>query len=134
MLRVRIRIRISQVAVFMNVYAIHHDPNLFPNPEVFDPSRFLSPPTPVANADLVQNDATNLYTFGAGRRICVGMHLGITEVQLAVGCLLQCFSIQARGPCDLTEKLHLTMGPKTITPLVFAPRPKSAHLIPSQTP
>ena len=49
-----------------NIWALTRDPNLYPNPTTFDPTRFLKP-TP----DL---DPRRFF-FGFGRRVCPGQHV-----------------------------------------------------------
>ncbi|KAI8625857.1 cytochrome P450 [Xylariaceae sp. FL1651] len=62
--------------ILLNIWGIHHDPDRYPNPSQFDPSRFAehSKSAPVyANA----NDGENHdhFAYGSGRRICPGIHL-----------------------------------------------------------
>ena len=56
--------------------AIHRDPNIFQNPDKFDPTRYLNSPLPAADyinvADPYQRDH---FTYGAGRRVCPGVHV-----------------------------------------------------------
>jgi cytochrome P450 len=52
------------------------DPNLFDDPETFNPSRFLTPHKPVGNWNgKVETDFS--IPFGFGRRICPGMHVAL---------------------------------------------------------
>ncbi|KAK4125691.1 cytochrome P450 [Parathielavia appendiculata] len=59
-------------------YTIHRDPNIFPNPLEFDGYRFIKPDlmTPVQK--------TAFHPFGAGSRVCLGIHLAYLEMRLAV--------------------------------------------------
>ncbi|KAG9957975.1 cytochrome P450 monooxygenase, partial [Aureobasidium melanogenum] len=58
-------------------YSLHRDPQLFPNPDKFDHTRWLSPNelSPPAKAVFAP--------FGAGSRICIGLHLARMELRLA---------------------------------------------------
>jgi cytochrome P450 len=51
--------------VYYSPYALHHDPRLYPEPDVFDPDRWL----PERFADLPRGA---FIPFGAGNRLCMG--------------------------------------------------------------
>lgn len=81
--------------------AIHHDPEYFPEPEKFNPERFLP-----ENKDSVK--PFTFMPFGNGPRNCVGMRLGMLQVKTTLACLLRRVKLEA---CDETMK-----------PLKFKPR------------
>lgn len=58
-------------------YSLHRDPQLFPDPDKFDHTRWLPPNelSPLAKAVFSP--------FGAGSRVCIGMHLARMELRLA---------------------------------------------------
>ncbi len=65
--------------------AIHRDPSLYPNPETFDPSRWLEPSFPTYREPLtIYPNLQSFSAFGFGRRICPGMH--IAERSLYIMC------------------------------------------------
>jgi Cytochrome P450 len=56
--------------------AIHRDPELYPSPESFNPSRWLDPSYPTYKSPLSQFPSlVNYSMFGFGRRICPGMNI-----------------------------------------------------------
>ncbi|QLL06593.1 cytochrome P450 [Mycobacterium vicinigordonae] len=70
--------RISAGAtVIFSPYLIHHRPDLYPDPERFDPDRWLP-----ERAKAVRRDA--FIPFGGGARRCMGDQFGITEAVLAL--------------------------------------------------
>ncbi|KAK4095852.1 cytochrome P450 [Parathielavia hyrcaniae] len=66
------------IVVSTQAYTIHRDPKIFPKPLEFDGHRFIKPEL----ISRVQKAA--LHPFGAGSRICLGMHLAYLEMRLAV--------------------------------------------------
>ncbi|KAI4725662.1 cytochrome P450 monooxygenase [Aureobasidium sp. EXF-10728] len=58
-------------------YSLHRDPSLFPDPDKFDHTRWLEPNqlSPLAKA--------TFSPFGAGSRVCIGVHLARMELRLA---------------------------------------------------
>lgn len=71
--------------VFVNALAIGRDPESWENPEEFLPERFLD-----SNIDFKGNDF-ELIPFGAGRRICPGLSMGVVTVDLLLANLLYLF-------------------------------------------
>jgi cytochrome P450 len=55
-------------------YLVHHDPALYPNPQAFCPERFIgAAPQPRI-----------WLPWGGGRKVCVGRHLALLEMQLVL--------------------------------------------------
>ncbi|KAJ9707297.1 hypothetical protein PVL29_002329 [Vitis rotundifolia] len=71
--------------VLVNVWAIGRDPNLWENPNLFMPERFLG-----SDMD-VRDQNFELISFSAGRRICPGLLLGIRMVQLMLASLIHSY-------------------------------------------
>ncbi|KAG9015639.1 hypothetical protein FRB90_004646 [Tulasnella sp. 427] len=80
--------------IFINVWAIYHDENLFDEPNAFNPDRFLSNPLGV-KAGVDPKEVANVkdLVFGAGRRVCPGMHLGKSSMVLNTARILWGFDI-----------------------------------------
>jgi cytochrome P450 len=60
--------------VSTQAFTLHRDANIFADPEVFNPDRWLD-----ASAEM----RSAYVPFGAGSRTCIGMHLALLEMQLA---------------------------------------------------
>lgn len=85
--------------VVIPVYAIHHDPDFYPDPEVFDPSRFRP-------EEIQKRHPQAMLAFGQGPRNCIGLRFGKMEAQIGLVTLLQNF--------------EFTTCSKSIVPLVFS--------------
>lgn len=73
----------KDATVLPNIVSVHYDPELFPDPEVFKPERFL-------NADESKIIGTkHLIPFSLGPRSCIGETLARTELFLYVATLSQ---------------------------------------------
>ncbi|KAL9240122.1 hypothetical protein vseg_014379 [Gypsophila vaccaria] len=71
--------------VHVNVWAIGRDPELWKDPEVFKPERFIGSSIDFRGQDF------ELVPFGAGRRICPGLALGVVNFELTLANLLYSF-------------------------------------------
>ncbi|CAN1127213.1 Cytochrome P450 83B1 [Linum perenne] len=71
--------------VQINTWAIGRDPEIWESPEEFKPGRFLESSIDVKGQDF------ELTPFGAGRRICPGLHLGLVNVELSLANLVYKF-------------------------------------------
>ncbi|CAL1386200.1 unnamed protein product [Linum trigynum] len=110
----------AKTKVIFNSWAMGRDPDHWTNPECFDPERFLHTSTDYKGHHF------DLIPFGAGRRICPGMHFGTTIVKLVLANLLYRFDWelpnQMKPPdLDMSERLGLDLRRKN--DLVLVPIP-----------
>jgi cytochrome P450 len=68
--------------------AITRDPDVYPEPEVFKPERFLNP-----NGTL-RDDVTLTSVFGFGKRVCPGRHYVDATLFIMAATVLSVFRIE----------------------------------------
>ncbi|XP_059613759.1 probable cytochrome P450 28a5 [Phlebotomus argentipes] len=93
----------TNTPVVIPIYIIQRDAEHFPNPEAFDPDRFVD-----GNAKKFQN-AGIFMPFGDGPRICMGMKFAMLQVKIAVAVIIKNYSLKVdpktRDPFCLNPKL-----------------------------
>ncbi len=70
------------------IWAIHHNPDFYPEPERFDPERFLGADGSGGSggSSSTTSDFTYL-AFGGGPRLCIGMRWGCVSGQFGTSCV-----------------------------------------------
>lgn len=94
----------------------------FPQPDAFDPARWLDHPADAAAA--ASSPRRVAMPFGAGPRVCPGRYLAMLEIKMAMAMLLACFEIDSVAPPgggEPGEHMAFSMGP---TPLLLKLRPR----------
>ncbi|CAH8286215.1 unnamed protein product [Eruca vesicaria subsp. sativa] len=107
--------------LFVNVWAVHRDGELWEDADVFKPERF--------EGFVGERDGFRFLPFGLGRRACPGTALGMRTVALAVGALVQCFEWKKvdEGDIDMTPVFGVSMT--KAEPLLALPKPWP-HMVP----
>lgn len=90
--------------IFIPVIGLHHDAQLYPNPEIFDPERF--------SPDMVkQRDPIEWLAFGEGPRNCIGMRFGKMQSRLGLASAIRNFSFTVSPKTDIPLKIDpVSMG------------------------
>lgn len=91
--------------VILTPYATHHDPTLFPDPERFDPERFLGEAGR-------QIDKFAWYPFGGGPRICVGNAFAMMEMLIIVSRVVQKFRLELAPGQQVVPQPGATLRPR----------------------
>ncbi len=93
--------------VAVNSHYMHHDPELFRDPEQFRPERFLKGDP--------QHEEHHPYAhlpFGGGARICIGMKFALEEIKLALVAILRRYEFElSPGQVPLRLGQGATQGP-----------------------
>lgn len=86
--------------VYIPIAGIHYDPEIYPEPDRFDPDRMT------AEKKKARHPASFI-PFGMGPRICIGYRFGLLQVKLGIAMIV--------------SKYRLTINVKTKQPLNFVP-------------
>ncbi|BBX73933.1 putative cytochrome P450 132 [Mycobacterium shinjukuense] len=91
--------------VVIPIHHIHHDPRWWPDPERFDPRRFLD--------DRAKTRPRSAYLpFGGGRRSCIGQSFALMEMVLLAAIMSQRFTFDLAPACPVELEATLTLRPK----------------------
>lgn len=92
--------------VSINQYALHYDRLRYDEPEAFKPERYLDHPLKAgAYAAAANPYERDHFGFGAGRRICPGMHLAENSLYITLAKILWTFEIRPHIGEDGKEEL-----------------------------
>ncbi|CAG0888447.1 unnamed protein product [Darwinula stevensoni] len=99
------------VRVGFPVYAIHHDPEFFEDPEEFRPERF-------AQSEKGLRHPMTFLPFGQGPRNCIGMRFAQVEIKVALCHVLSQLKIscspQTQVPVEATTSPNMTFQPLNV--------------------
>jgi len=87
-------------------YSLHRNPNIWENPEVFNPERFDTT-NPINKRSHYAH-----VPFGGGPRICVGINFALLELVVILATLSQRFRLKTHHSHRNTMQALLTMEPK----------------------
>ncbi|KDQ65052.1 hypothetical protein JAAARDRAFT_146391, partial [Jaapia argillacea MUCL 33604] len=93
-----------------NHWSIGRDPEVFPDPETFNPQRWI-------NKDGNIRDDIRYFNFGFGRRVCVGQHVANRSLFINTALLLWAFTI-SQNPAKPIDTLAFT-NTANVHPLPF---------------
>jgi cytochrome P450 len=91
--------------VLIPIDAIHHDERFWPEPEVFDPTRFLP-----ENARSHHRSA--YLPFGGGRRVCIGKTFALTEATIVTALMSRQFVYDLKPGHPVVPEATLTLRPR----------------------
>jgi cytochrome P450 len=98
-------------------YITHRLPELWKDPEAFDPARF--------ETEQSTDAAVWKYAylpFGAGPHVCIGNHFALLEAVVVLSMLLQRGRLEVQRPEEVRPKMGATLFVGNGLPARFAPR------------
>ncbi|XP_072938204.1 cytochrome P450 6k1-like [Epargyreus clarus] len=106
--------------IYVNVMGMHYDPNYFPEPNKFDPDRFL----PENECNIKK---FTYMPFGEGPRICIGQRFGLANMRNSLATLVLNYELKpfpnTPKPADIEiEKNGLFLTPGEPLYVDFVPR------------
>jgi cytochrome P450 len=96
-------------------WASHRLPDVFPEPDSFQPARF----SPDAKAALPRGA---YIPFGGGSRTCIGMRFGQLEIRTIATLILSRFALTLPDDFRLTIRQMPTISPREGMPMLVSPR------------
>nr|XP_043607995.1 cytochrome P450 CYP82D47-like [Erigeron canadensis] len=106
--------------LMVNLWKIHHDPEVWTDPFEFQPERFLT-----SNKEIdVKGKHFELIPFSSGRRICPGITFALEAIQLILANMIHGFEFQnpSNDKIDMTESPGLSNVKASSLELLVSPR------------
>ncbi|WCJ38614.1 Cytochrome P450 71B34 [Euphorbia peplus] len=109
-----------KTVIQINVWAIGRDPKYWKEPEQFYPERFSD-----SSIDY-KGQHFELVPFGAGRRICPGIHMATVTIEYVLANLLYLFDWKLpwgmrKADMNMEEKAGVSLATNKNTPLIVVP-------------
>lgn len=102
--------------IIPTTYMALRDPEVYPNPDVFDPERYYT-------GDAEVKGAKNYLVFGVGPHYCLGQHYAQLNLALGVGMASMLLNWEHHAtPLSEEIKVFATIFPKDDCPLTFSDR------------
>lgn len=106
----------KNTSVGITIYWLHNDKELWPNPEVFDPKRFLNKSS---------NEVDNFLPFSNGPRSCIGKQFAMNEVKIVVAHVVRNYRmVTVTRREDLKLAVDIVLKPKVKMLIQFESRHK----------
>jgi len=114
--------------VAISVWAVHHNPAVWPDPYRFDPDRFASGAGRGEGGSDAEKTARYAHLpFGGGPRRCIGQYLAMAELVVAVATIVRAFHLES-----LEERPTLDVGVSLLPGDRLLCRIRPARLPPDQ--
>ena len=110
-------------SVLINQWTLAHDPDCYESPDIYDPERYIRDPLGVKKG-VPRGSRKPIYTFGAGRRECLGKDYFFQNIRIALAQILWAFDIKP------VEELDINVQTGFNPAIVMMPKPFKVHFVP----
>lgn len=97
----------SGTELLVSIYHTHHMRDLFPEPERFNPDRWLA----------IEPSTFEYNPFSAGPRMCIGAAFAMMEIKIVLAMLLQQYRLEFVSGRPVDPSVGITMGPRQGMPM-----------------
>ncbi|MBL8609381.1 MAG: cytochrome P450 [Myxococcales bacterium] len=101
--------------VLVSPFSLHHRPDVWPDPERFDPGRFTA-------AEEARRHKSAFVPFSAGPRTCIGNHFALMEGPLVLATILQRADLSLVDPRGAQPEPSATLRPRGGIPMKISLR------------
>ena len=104
-----------RTVILMSTYVVHRDPRWYPEPERFDPDRWLP-------ENVAQRPKFSYFPFGGGARVCIGERFAWMEGVLLLAVLGQKWRLRLAPEAHVETRAMITLRPKYGMPMLVEAR------------
>ncbi|KAI5859431.1 cytochrome P450 [Durotheca rogersii] len=119
----------KDTVLVLNTWTIHHDEVRFPEPDKFNPSRYLNDTlTSAQSSNLADANQHDHWMFGAGRRICPAICVAEREIWLAISRMLWSFHMETAPGHAVDLKQYDGLSGRSPVPFKIRLRPRDGNV------
>ena len=113
-------------SVLLNQWTLAHDPECYDEPDGYSPDRYIRDPLGVKEG-VSHSGRKPIYTFGAGRRECLGKEYFFQNIRIALSQILWAFDINPVEPLDTDAQTGFNPA------IVMMPKPFKVNFVPRRS-
>jgi len=98
--------------VICSHYVTHHMPEIYSEPQRFAPERWFT----------IKPSPYEYFPFSAGNRICIGRHMSLMLMRVALAMILQRWRLAVVPGATIDRVVRVTLGPKHGLPMILTPQ------------
>ena len=98
--------------VIVSPYLVHRHPEFWPDPETFDPERFLP-------ERVNERPRFSYIAFGGGPRLCIGYHFAMIEAVFMMGMVVPHYQLRVEKDFEMIAHSGITIRPRDGLPMTI---------------